>query len=130
MKLILLLITLIACSIMIPADMYAQLRSSPTSDSLKTNLELLQSSPFPDPKIEQNLLKMDHFGLKSFSEPWTKRFALEIGKSVLDDNYGNFFGDQFRPLSASDFNYSVNYYRRTGDIPFRRTSTAELFRFN
>lgn len=122
---LLLLLTLITC--IAPADMHAQCRNLLPDDSLQTDL---QTSPFYTSKNEENLLKMDHFRLHSFSPTWAKRFALEISKSVLDDNYGNFFGEQFRPLSVYDFNHSIYYYRHTGDIPFRRTSTIGLFQSN
>ena len=56
--------------------------------------------------------------------------VLEISRSFLNNNTSTIFPQDFMPLSVSEYNYSVEQQRLSGQIPFRRTSSFGFLRFN
>lgn len=56
--------------------------------------------------------------------------ALELSRSFLNNNTNTLFLQDFMPMSVSEYNYSVEQQRLSGQIPFRRTSTIGILRFN
>lgn len=55
--------------------------------------------------------------------------GLELGRSILKNNYSNSFGRYLRPFTVSEYNYAIERYRIDGDIPFRRTGWSTFRRF-
>ena len=56
--------------------------------------------------------------------------VLEISRSFLNNNTSTLFPQDFMPLSVSEYNYSVEQQRLSGQIPFRRSSSFGFLRFN
>jgi len=112
MKVIVLILTSLA--LMVP-EAKAQLPERPDSVKAISNTGLLQLSKYQDYYITT-----DQFKSVDFFKKRKLRFVLDIGRDILDSNFGVDSDPFLRPESVSSYIFNYHRFRLLGDIPIHR----------